>query len=252
MPRKYMTLKKKPMTPSDPRRFVSAIAEQRYRERQVRFDRRMINVFYGLPDEEVDMLHLRQEVTLDDHVAYLYPNGAEWATGTYGRPRNILKRDLRPETRVWMYFICVRLLPATHYTEVTVDHAYLLYAITTGHPINVGLHIQVAMQHTCETVSRGLYFPSLVTALCEAVGIPVRSSEHIISLEKPLTKMFIMNVYRQPCHRSHPGQAQAPQAPPLMVLQRLDHIECYVQCMMASSADPFYPLGRSIWDPGGG
>ncbi|KAG9444990.1 hypothetical protein H6P81_016330 [Aristolochia fimbriata] len=197
------------------------------RQRQVRFDRQMINDFYGVLDKAVDMLHLRQE----------------WATGTDGRPRHILKRDLRPEARVWMYFICARLLPATHYTEVTVDRAYLLYAIMTGHLVNVGLQIQVAMQHTCETVSCDLYFPSLVTALCEAMGIPVRSSEHIVGPEKPLMTTFIKNVYRQLRHCRHPCHAQAPQAPPLTVLQRLDHIERYLQRVMASSADPFYPLG---------
>ncbi|KAG9453670.1 hypothetical protein H6P81_006574 [Aristolochia fimbriata] len=232
MPQKYMTLKKQLMTPSDPRRLLSAIAKQRYievdqkkklckehdraaalvevcctasprrrrdssrvhenmveaedyfcvvRQRQVRFDRRTINDFYGLRDEEMDMLHLCHEVSLDDLVAYLFPDGVEGIC-------------------VWSQefgcILSVRLLPTTHYTEVIVNRSYILYAIMIGHPVNVGLQIQEAMQHTCDTVSRGLYYPSLVTALCEAVGIPVRSSEHIVGPEKPLTMTFIKNVYR--------------------------------------------------------
>ncbi|KAG9458453.1 hypothetical protein H6P81_002961 [Aristolochia fimbriata] len=164
------------------------------------------------------MLHLSQEVTLDDLMAYLCPDGAEWATST----------DDSKEGSV----------PGGQSLDV-----FYMRASLAGHPLYRGdsrSHIQVAIQHTCETVSRSLYFPSLVIALCEAVGILVRYSEHIVGSEKPLMTTFIKNVYLQPRHRRHPGQTQAP---PLTVLQMLDHIERYLQLVMASSANPFYPLG---------
>ncbi|KAG9442066.1 hypothetical protein H6P81_017920 [Aristolochia fimbriata] len=112
------------------------------------------------------------------------------AATTYKKIKTKKTRDLRPEARVWMYFVCTCLLPSTHYTEVIVD-----YAILTSRLVNVGLMIHCTMMYTSETVGHRLYFPSLVIALCEASGIATRSGEEILAPECPITTMFIRNTY---------------------------------------------------------
>ncbi|KAG9453723.1 hypothetical protein H6P81_006627 [Aristolochia fimbriata] len=163
-----MTLKKKPMTLFDPRRFVSAIAEQRYRE-------------------------VEQKKKLCKERGFSLPT-----------PHPNFSPQI--ERRRWQRF------------GAQPSHAVELVREFYANIVEVEDYIctiQVPMQHKCKTVSHRLYFPSLVTGLCEAVGIPVRSSVHIVGPEKPLTTAFIKNVYRQPRRRRHLGQA--PQAPPLMV-----------------------------------
>ena len=56
-------------------------------------------------------------------------------------------KDLHPHMKVWHHFICARLVPTMHLSEVTKERAALLYAIQTGKKINVSRWIQHNINH---------------------------------------------------------------------------------------------------------
>ena len=57
-------------------------------------------------------------------------------------------KDLHPHMKVWHHFICARLMPTMHLSEVTEERVVLLYGIQMGLKINVGQWIQSNIDHT--------------------------------------------------------------------------------------------------------
>ncbi|KAG8380958.1 hypothetical protein BUALT_Bualt06G0070600 [Buddleja alternifolia] len=67
----------------------------------------------------------------------------------------------------------VKVWPSTHLSDIYVQRAGLLYVISTGLGIDVG---QVIMDDILsfaksKSIKKGLAFPSLITKLCEHVGV---------------------------------------------------------------------------------
>ena len=55
-----------------------------------------------------------------------------------GKPKTLAGTSFTIEARVCQYFIFQKMMPATHYSNVIVERAILIYAILTGMSIDVG------------------------------------------------------------------------------------------------------------------
>lgn len=59
-------------------------------------------------------------------------------------------------------------MPTRHLSNVTKERAILLFAITTGLKVDIGIAIQNSIQKTIKgSSSGGLPYPSLLTQLCK-------------------------------------------------------------------------------------
>ena len=61
---------------------------------------------------------------------------------------HFLSKDLQQNMKVWHHFICGRLVPKMHTSEVTKEKAMLFYVIQKGIKINVGWWINSNIRHT--------------------------------------------------------------------------------------------------------
>ncbi|EXB89644.1 hypothetical protein L484_018745 [Morus notabilis] len=91
-------------------------------------------------------------------------------------------------TNVWLHFVCARLIPSTHISEVTIERALVLLAIERGEPLNVGVIINNGIHHALGHNSIGLPFPWLLTELVLAAGVAI-PDEHL----KKLIRAFDLN-----------------------------------------------------------
>lgn len=79
----------------------------------------------------------------------------------------INRTSVSQANQVWHAFLCARLIPITHLSNVTKDSAIMLYALAMGFSIDVGKVIYYWIQHIhrASTID-GLGHPSLITELC--------------------------------------------------------------------------------------
>ena len=97
--------------------------------------------------------------------------------------------------KIWHHFICARLMPTTHLTEVTRDRALLLSSIKKGLTINVGHWILGNIIHAAKNVSIGIPHLTLVTELIATVGVSTLNQE-ILHLKNPLNRKAIAWITR--------------------------------------------------------
>ena len=83
-------------------------------------------------------------------------------------------------SKIWYYFVGTRFMPSAHLSDVAQDRAILIYCILSGKTIDVGSILHAFILHNVKGVSVGLYFPSLITALCEKAGVSWGSSEEVV------------------------------------------------------------------------
>ena len=86
-------------------------------------------------------------------------------------------KDLHPHIKVWHHFICARLRPTMHFSEVTKEQAVLLYGIQMGLKINVGQWIQSNIDQTVHQGSGGIPHSTLLTELIVAHGVDTTGFE---------------------------------------------------------------------------
>ena len=92
-------------------------------------------------------------------------------------PAHFPSKDLHPHMKVWHHFICARLVPTMHLSEVTKERAALLYAILMGKKINVGRWIQHNINHAIGQASGGTPHPTLLTELIASHDINTEGTE---------------------------------------------------------------------------
>ena len=73
--------------------------------------------------------------------------------------------------KIWHHFICARLMPTTHLTEVTKEWTLTLYGIKKGLSINVGHWISGNIRHVAQNLSLGILHLTLITELIAIVGL---------------------------------------------------------------------------------
>ena len=86
--------------------------------------------------------------------------------------------------KVWFYFVSCKLIPSKHLSTIRTDKALLTYVIVKGYKFNVGKIIENSI---LESVYRkAITYPSLITKLCELVGVQIGDNEEKYPLMLPL------------------------------------------------------------------
>ncbi|KAH1031833.1 hypothetical protein J1N35_044007 [Gossypium stocksii] len=81
------------------------------------------------------------------------------------------------KAKMWIQFICTRIVPALNVFNVNTFRAVLLYAILQKKQVCVGKWIHQNMRRCISSHKVGVFFPCLVMVLCKKVGVPMTSTE---------------------------------------------------------------------------
>lgn len=142
-------------------------------DRLVPFSDDVINTYYQLRvSRHCQYAHLRDndpdfEAILKD----MTKPGTTWIKGRKGGTV-FHSKDLSRYGKIWYAFLCAKLFPSTHTSDVTKEKALLLYTIVQDFIIDVGAIINFSI-HRCliGNFSGGLPHPSLIYGLCRQVGL---------------------------------------------------------------------------------
>ncbi|MED6187632.1 hypothetical protein PIB30_078202, partial [Stylosanthes scabra] len=101
---------------------------------------------------------------LDEVLACLCVEGAQWVRYPDGRPHLLRRTDLQPMARGWYEFVCRSIMPTTNRSKVNVERAVLIHAIIIGEDIQVDEIIAEQMyKFVNKTNTRSkLPFPSVI------------------------------------------------------------------------------------------
>ncbi|EOX93123.1 Uncharacterized protein TCM_001970 [Theobroma cacao] len=72
------------------------------------------------------------------------------------------------------------------------DQAILIYSIMIGRTIDIGRIVYKTMTHTAQSKCEGLWFPSLITAMCKQAGVHWDASEELLHLKLPIDLNLIL------------------------------------------------------------
>ncbi|MED6226296.1 hypothetical protein PIB30_102193 [Stylosanthes scabra] len=75
------------------------------------------------------------DLRLEEVLACLYEERAQWVLHADGRPHFLRRADLQPMARGWYEFVCRSIIPTTNRSEVTVEWAVLIHSIIIGKDI---------------------------------------------------------------------------------------------------------------------
>ncbi|MED6177418.1 hypothetical protein PIB30_097903 [Stylosanthes scabra] len=108
---------------------------------------------------------------LDEVLACLCVEGAQRVRHPDGRPHFLRRTSLQPMARGWYEFVCRSIMPTTNRSEINVERAVLIHAITIGEDIQVDEIIAEQMyKFVNKTNTRSkLPFPSVIALLCKEV-----------------------------------------------------------------------------------
>lgn len=156
------------------------------RGKPVSYDAESINAYYNLPNIEKDdelMTYKLESFNLGQMLATLGRPGAIW-TRKGGVIVHFSHMELNRNTKAWYYFLCAKLLPTTHVSDVIKDCALVLFAIVTGKSINVGTVIKDSILYAIQGSSiGGLSHPSLICGLCKETQVRWTADETLIQLK---------------------------------------------------------------------
>ena len=180
------------------------------RGKQVRIDSQAINRHFGITsaaNEHTDFVASVDEASLNSVITDLCVTGAQWTTSTQGA-LTFLRSDLKPEAKVWYHFLKTRLMPTTHIQSVTKERALLLHSILQGRQINIG---QIIHQEICACAQKpggSLWFPNLISDLCEMRGVPMQDTEERLANKGPITMAAIARISQERGNRPHRAEPE--------------------------------------------
>ena len=99
---------------------------------------------------------------------------------------------LTPVAKVWYNFLFVKIKPTLHLSTVMKDKTILLYAMTKGFQFDIGTIIERGLiESTHGRYTRALIHPSLITQLCQSIGVPMLDSKEQVQqrLSIPLPRV---------------------------------------------------------------
>ncbi|MED6224432.1 hypothetical protein PIB30_083942 [Stylosanthes scabra] len=153
---------------------------------------------------------------LDEVLACLCVEGAQWVRHPDGRPHFLRMTDLQPMARGWYEFVYRSIMPTTNCSEVNVEQAVLIHAITIGEDIQVDKIIAEQMyKFVNKTNTRSkLPFPSVIGLLCKEAKVTILGDTQIPQ-EDPLDGVTTGRVRGPREPRQHQQVAEeAPQQQP--------------------------------------
>ncbi|KAG9458683.1 hypothetical protein H6P81_003191 [Aristolochia fimbriata] len=121
------------------------------------YDSCIINMVYQTPWEGLDDYYtLKDRVTPEEVGAFMCPNRTTWKMRNDNHI-SIPKKYLNKEAMVWLYFVCAKLITSLHYSTVTKDRAFLIYAIMKGKTIDIGKVISEGIVASAMDFKKGFY-----------------------------------------------------------------------------------------------
>ena len=149
------------------------------RRKHVHYDTGMINQLFCLQYtphglDELDLLV--KSANMEEISNEICGRATKWNI-VRGEHAYFPSKDLHQNMKVWHHFICGRLVPTLHTSEVTKDRALLLYGIKKRLKINVGGWIHSNIRHTIQQGSGGIPHPTLLTELIASYGIDTTGQE---------------------------------------------------------------------------
>ncbi|MED6125228.1 hypothetical protein PIB30_066651 [Stylosanthes scabra] len=159
---------------------------------------------------------------LDEVLAYLCVEGAQWVRHLDGRPHFLRRIGLQPMARGWYEFVCRSIMPTTNRSEVNVERAMLIHAIIIGEDIQVDEIIAEQMYkfvNKTNTQSK-LPFPSVIALLCKEAKVTI-PGDTLIPQEDPIDGVAMGRVRgpREP-RQNQEVEEEAPQQQPQQFQQQ--------------------------------
>ncbi|KAL1078616.1 hypothetical protein V6Z11_D10G170500 [Gossypium hirsutum] len=133
----------------------------------VPFDKDSINAQYGLfegPDEHADFVKTMSRECLTQLIL---------RNDCYTVDRVLLK----PQCKICYHFLKTCLIHSAHNATISNDRLLLVLFIMVGQKINVGNIVFLEIYFCAQNNVGTLNFPSLITALCQRVKVPLSPNE---------------------------------------------------------------------------
>ncbi|PIN06917.1 hypothetical protein CDL12_20521 [Handroanthus impetiginosus] len=162
------------------------------REKTINFSSSAIRHLLGTPiinepnNFEAFVQHPPSLETISETICTASP---DWILNVHNEPVGIPRTALTKEAWNWLRFINARLYPSSHLSEVSKDRAILFYAILTGIPLDIGRYIHNSIRRSARGgMFVSLYFPSLITALCQEEGLVNLPSDELIQSDTTINE----------------------------------------------------------------
>ena len=165
------------------------------RGKPVALNAEAINQRYGLTplsnahsDFEAEVTDVDFELIKDD----LCYNDTPWETGNHRG--SVTRLSLKPEAKMWCTFVKRRLMPTSHNSTVDRRRLVLIQSIINKRTINVGEIILQEIYDCGKKDKSSLCFPSLISVLCIAAGVPVEATDEYTPNRPGWSKDFCRRV----------------------------------------------------------
>ncbi|WVZ12531.1 hypothetical protein V8G54_017061 [Vigna mungo] len=189
------------------------------RGRRVPFDAATINTFLNTqwPEDTASCefaaarANRYREVDFGDVERVLCIQGGHFYRNLQDKPLNIKRAFLQPLYKYWVVLLRANISLCSHVFDLIASRAVLLYHIIQGRQVNLGQCIAQEIFDCAQTANpkAPLGHPSLITHLCELVGVDTSEAP----FERP--RPTINRAYYIPPPRCHRRRGQAPPQQPL-------------------------------------
>lgn len=98
-------------------------------------------------------------------------------------------------------------MPTGHVSSVNQDPLFLIAAILDGSPLNVGQIIAAQIRHCAARTAGEMFFPSLITFMCQRLGLPAAARQSVPYVAGTITMVDL--------RRLLPTNDSVPAAPPI-------------------------------------
>ena len=140
------------------------------------FNGSTINILFGLNDDDSkEFKALYREPNYENILEDLVGGSVAWTRNANQEVMSFLRTGLMEIAKTWFYFVSYKLVPSKHLSIVRRDKALLTYAIVTCYKFNVGKVIENSI--LMSEYHKAITHPSLITKLCEIVGVQIGENE---------------------------------------------------------------------------
>ncbi|MED6151961.1 hypothetical protein PIB30_087299 [Stylosanthes scabra] len=173
---------------------------------------------------------------LDEILACLCVEGAQWVQHPDGIPHFLRRTDLQPMATGWYEFVCRSIMPTINRFEVNVERAVLIHAIIIREDIQVDEIIVEQMYkfiNKTNTPSK-LPFPSVIALLCKEAKVTI-PGDTLIPQEDPIDGVAMGRVRgpREP-RQNHPLEQEVEEEAPQQQHQHFQQQQNFPPDFMAN------------------
>ncbi|CAJ2633776.1 unnamed protein product [Trifolium pratense] len=169
------------------------------RGKMVPFDDKVINQLFGLENYEQCSFEARMAMN-SFYVVHsdilCKPKFPSWIMNKDGMPEKLRISGLTPVARAWATFVLRNLLPSSNHKVLTIRQATLVTAILKGEPVNVGrlLADDLWGAANCSSSSSYISHASLISKLCERVGVYPENNEEMVKPYRTITAAHLKSL----------------------------------------------------------